>query len=273
MQQLHTIKKMLPPPPPEVKELFDAVELNDEEINSAIFDAKRNKYFVLDEERKQQEKKDIRDEALRPWSTNELFHFAKKEAEVLVKISGKVHCLDEYVEPVFNQLCLYFSNNALFESNGLSLNKGIMLIGNVGVGKTDLLKAFRKNKRQCFLPVTCNEVEEKCRDKGLRYSETFAGPVPGHGNTPQYFFQHQVGWMFDDLGTEGIIKEYGNQLEVMEKIIHMRYMLKEHVPFNTMHLTTNIPVDDLEKRYGYRMRSRVREMFNVITLPGPDRRK
>lgn len=204
-------------------------------------------------------------EAFRPWSANEMYEYAKRMA-------GPKYVLDDYSEPVFRLLSQYFTNDPEFEKAGFKLEKGIMLTGKVGVGKTEILKAFRFNKRCCFAVESCNEVEEYCKNKDLDFWKTYTGPVPGHGGIEMYFYQQSIGWMLDDLGTEQVIVKYGNRLDPLERIIHYRNLNKDRLPFFTMHLTTNLDGNLIENRYGQRMRSRLREMFNVIELKGSDRR-
>lgn len=248
--------------------------MTQKEIDFAISEAKKNKYYRLEEEKEQERKKKELIEVTRPWNAENMLLHAKIQANLLVQASGrKEYILDEFTDPIFKLLSLYFTNDPLFEKDGMLLSKGIMLIGDVGVGKTDLLKAFRKNKRLCFFPETVNEVERRCRVEGLNFWQVYTGYVPGRGHSKDVFYQPNIGWMFDDLGTEEVIKDYGNTLDVMERIIHERYMKKDIIPFHSLHITTNLNGELIEKRYGYRMRSRIREMFNIIQLKGNDRRK
>ncbi len=57
--------------------------------------------------------------------------------------------------------------------------------------------------------------------------------------------------------------------EILEKVYNNRYMIGK------IHITSNIDAGQIEARYGNRIRSRMREMFNMIEfLPNsPDRRK
>jgi DNA replication protein DnaC len=57
----------------------------------------------------------------------------------------------------------------------------------------------------------------------------------------------------------------------MADIILNRYD-NPKIPHHMTHLTTNLKPDEIEQAYGTRVRSRMREMFNVILLTGPDRR-
>lgn len=252
--------------------LYDSVELTEEEMKAAINTAKADKYWQLEEQKKNEEKIKALQEYQRAWSTEEMYERAVQEARRLAALSDKEHKLDNYVKPVFLLLAQYFTNNPEFEKGDYKLSKGTMIIGNVGVGKTDVLKSFRFNKRQCFFPVNCLEIEERIRSKGLDYWKTYCGYVPGHGSAPGVFMQPNIGWMFDDLGVEGIIKDFGNELDALEVIIQNRYSARDKIPFSSLHLTTNLNGEMIEKRYGARMRSRLREMFNVIILNGEDRR-
>jgi hypothetical protein len=79
---------------------------------------------------------------------------------------------------------------------------------------------------------------------------------------------------FDDLGAESTFKYYGNQCNVMGEILLSRY---DHFISNHMltHATTNLSASELEDYYGNRVRSRMREMFNLIAFDGgaKDKRK
>lgn len=252
---------------------YNQVELTEQEAQKALHDARVAKFWKMEDERKQAEKNKKYNDAISPWTYQQQYDAARVYATNLAGISGRTeYVFDQHIKPLFHLLTQYFTNDKKFEEDGRLLSKGIMLIGNVGVGKTDLLKSFMYNKRMCFLPVTSNEIEYKIREKGLEYWQIFAGYVPGHGSTPDYFYQPNIGWMIDDMGTEEVIKDYGNPLDSLERIIHQRYILKEKITFCSLHITTNLNADMIEKRYGTRMRSRLREMFNVIELKGSDRR-
>ena len=96
--------------------------------------------------------------------------------------------------------------------------------------------------------------------------------VPGWGIRPEFFYQRSVGWAFDDLGRESIVFDFGNKSDVISKIIQTRYLSKNLVPFSSLHLTTNLTPAEIETRYDYAVKSRLREMFNYIQVEGRDRR-
>lgn len=252
---------------------YNEVHLTDEEAESALMDARAKKYWKIQDELKAQKKIDEYVEMRRMWTYKEQYDHAAAEANKLAQIGGKERYeFDEFTKPVFHLLTQYFTNNPDFEKDGRLLSKGIMLIGNVGTGKTDLLKAFSVNKRMCFFVENCINIESMIRKNGLNYWQIYTGYCPTVISS-KFFYQENIAWMFDDIGTEEIIKDYGNPLDAFERIYHQRYLDKEKIPFSSAHLTTNLDAKKIEDRYGLRMRSRLREMYNVIELKGLDRRK
>lgn len=79
---------------------------------------------------------------------------------------------------------------------------------------------------------------------------------------------------FDDLGVEPIGRHYGKDCNVLGEIMLSRYelFLQHHIK---THATTNLNAEELEDRYGNRVRSRMRELFNLIAFDraSTDKRK
>jgi DNA replication protein DnaC len=252
-------KRMLIVPPD-----FDQITLTPEEAEYAIYDARCEKYFAEKERQEKARKARELQEALTPFTSDQL-------AEYVLKNHPDFH-VDHQCEKIFHLLCQYFANDPAFEKSGYKLSKGILLSGPVGVGKTELLKIFCKNKRQCFHLISVYEIETLCQKNGVEYFQTFTGMVPGWGNSPEFFYQKSVGWAFDDLGRESVVFDFGNRSDVVNKIIHTRYLNKHRIPFSSQHLTTNLTTDEIESRYDYAVKSRLREMFNYVIIDGKDRR-
>ena len=79
---------------------------------------------------------------------------------------------------------------------------------------------------------------------------------------------------FDDMGVEPIGRHYGKDCNVIGEILLSRYELFLQTPLKT-HGTTNLNADELEEKYGERVRSRMRELFNLIAFEQstPDKRE
>ncbi|MGE4587257.1 MAG: hypothetical protein AB7D05_07945 [Mangrovibacterium sp.] len=72
-------------------------------------------------------------------------------------------------------------------------------------------------------------------------------------------------YCFDDLGVKQPLKYFGNDCQVMAEIILSRYELFVSKGMLT-HVTTNLSASELEARYGTRVRSRLREMYNMVAF-------
>ena len=77
---------------------------------------------------------------------------------------------------------------------------------------------------------------------------------------------------FDDLGIEPTGCHYGKDCNVMGEILLSRYDLYTQTSHSfsqrqiKTHLTTNLNAKELEDRYGRRLRSRMRESYNLISF-------
>jgi len=243
---------------------FEEITLTPEELEDAVYEARWSKYFdEKDRKEKALKAKELMD-ALTPFTATELKEFVLK--------NNPHFKIDAQNEQIFLLLCQYFSNDPQFEKSGFSLSKGIMLSGPVGIGKTELLRLFNKNKRQSFHLISVFDIEKDCLKNGVERYETYTGMVPGCGSTPASFYQKSVGWAFDDIGRESMIFDFGNKSDVVSRIIQTRYLNKNKIPFSTLHLTTNLTSDEIETRYEYAVKSRLREIFNYFQMDGEDRR-
>lgn len=189
----------------------------------------------------------------------------------LINIHGWV--IDEFNEPVIKILSYYFSGDENFEliEDGYSLDKGILIIGPVGSGKTTILKAIQRNSFNPFRFVSCRTVAGDYAEFGTSSIKSYSNI--GDINKRDWFGHSKIGTCFDDLGTESEKKNFGNQLNVMAEIILNRY--DNSVQKNKTHFTTNLTAKELKEYYGIRATSRMREMLNIIEIPfnAPDRRK
>lgn len=154
----------------------------------------------------------------------------------------------------------------------LNLRKGIMLTGPVGCGKTSLMKliGFFFPRENQFLIKPTREVSLEFERDGFGVINLYSkGSYFKWGNTPI-----PKAWCFDDLGLEHTPKYFGNECNVMAEILLARYDLFVAKRMMT-HITTNLSASELEAIYGNRIRSRMREMFNLIAFDSlaTDKRK
>ena len=120
-------------------------------------------------------------------------------------------------------------------------------------------------------------IVKSCRDISFEFIKDGYDVV--HRYTRQSFFKNGLveipkHYCFDDLGTENNLKYYGNECNVMAEILLSRYdqfITKKLIT----HLTTNLSATEIENSYGNRIRSRMRELFNLIAFENKviDKRK
>ena len=72
-------------------------------------------------------------------------------------------------------------------------------------------------------------------------------------------------YCFDDLGVEPTGKFFGKDCNVMGEVLLSRFELLIKYNIRT-HATTNLNAQELEERYGNRVRSRMRQLFNLIAF-------
>jgi energy-coupling factor transporter ATP-binding protein EcfA2 len=138
------------------------------------------------------------------------------------------------------------------EMEGIDPEKGILFSGPVGCGKTSLMKLLK-----FIVPLQRPYAVVPCRNIVFAFNHLGYKVIEDYGNGS--FF------CFDDLGVEPMGRHYGQDCNVMGEILLSRYELFLKSKLKT-HATTNLNAEELEERYGSRVRSRMREMFNLIAF-------
>jgi hypothetical protein len=275
-QETHPLNKLLPQDIPD----YSDIELSPEEVERALNQARVNKFRELEEQKKKEKKSEKMQELMKPWATDELRMHVKSRAKALPFYFE----IDDDNKEVFNLLCLYFSSNPDFEKFGFkdkegkiiqqySLKKGICLHSKErGTGKTVLMDLFSINRRTCFVVIPTAKISRFFEADGDKIINRFSVPWACERG-PQYFYQSPIGVCFDDFGDEEVKNHFGNRENVMNRIVTAIYSDNSHDAFPFFHMTTNLIGDEIEQKYDKRVRSRMREMFNWIELPGKDRRR
>lgn len=197
-----------------------------------------------------------------PWA----IAFLQRRGRELFGQHFTIHTQDH---PILYKLIVYFLGlKDKAREADLDLSKGILLTGPVGCGKTSLMTLMR-----LIPPPERNHTLKPCRDISFefinegyqaitRYSKmSFANSLPKT-------------YCFDDLGTERSFKYHGNECNVMAEILLSRYDLYFSTSMVT-HVITNLSSSEIEDYYGNRVRSRMRELFNLVPFSkhSPDKRK
>jgi DNA replication protein DnaC len=177
-----------------------------------------------------------------------------------VELYGNAFCFDEDDNYILFKLIAYFLKDEITCSKyGLDLGKGILLAGPIGCGKTSLMTIMR------YLPsADCKFSLKPCRDISFEFIKDGYEVIHRYSKGKLYE-SNPRNICFDDLGLENNLKYYGNECNVMAEILLSRYDLFISNKIMT-HLTTNLSASEIELAYGNRVRSRFRQMFNLIAF-------
>ena len=180
-----------------------------------------------------------------------------------IELYGKKFRLySEDAEIILKLISWFIKDKEQALKSGIDLEKGILLVGPVGCGKTSLMNVCR-----FLLSAEKRHHIKSCRDVSFEFMKD--GHDIFHKYTRGSFYQQPFEprtYCFDDLGLESTMNFYGNQCSVMAEILLSRYDLFHSFGMFT-HITTNLNSIEIEERYGLRVRSRMRELFNLIAFP------
>ena len=140
------------------------------------------------------------------------------------------------------------------QKSGIDVEKGLLLSGPVGCGKTSLMKLLRH-----LVPLQRPYEMIPCRNVVFSFNHLGYKTIEDYGNNKLF--------CFDDLGVEPPGRFYGKDCNVMGEVLLSRHelFLQSKHKIKT-HATTNLNAEELEERYGNRVRSRMRELFNLVAF-------
>jgi DNA replication protein DnaC len=186
-----------------------------------------------------------------------------------VELYGKKFKILETDHEIIYKLIAYFlkDEQACYQFN-IDLEKGILLTGPIGCGKTSLINLMK------YLTATEHKFFIKpSRDISFEFIQDGYQIIHKYSIGKLYQSEPRT-YCFDDLGTENNLKYFGNECNVMAEILLSRYDLFISKKLQT-HITTNLSATEIEKQYGNRVRSRLRELCNLIAFENvaKDKRK
>ncbi len=149
---------------------------------------------------------------------------------------------------------------------GVDYDKGFLLIGDIGRGKTMTLKILRRY--HTLLYSRTDALHRADARLGLRYASATAviGAFMDSGEAGlREFTARGRNYIIDELGREPPQgSHYGCRMDVMQYVLQSRY---DHRRDGMTHATTNLSPAGLEQRYGDFIADRFKEMFNIYRFP------
>lgn len=169
---------------------------------------------------------------------------------------GKDFIINQDNTPLIKTLCFFLSNDERFEKElGYSFQKGLLIRGVAGIGKTHLVQCVSKNELNPVSIISMLEISDQVKSEGEYIVEL--------GDCKILYL--------DDVGTEEpTVNHYGTKINWFKSFIEMHY-LKNRI-YSKLLISTNNSFSEIEEKYGFRVRSRIKDMFNIIDVKGTDMR-
>lgn len=231
-------------------------EFNREEILKQANSSKhQNIWHQEQREREIEEEKTARQKLIERCDAKYFFKLMKWTSE---NIFGKRLLVTNDNKKFITALCYFLSRDERFEKElGHSLKKGLLIRGISGVGKTFLVRCIEENSLSPINVLSMIDIQEEIRTKG-EYAINMAGKKIIY---------------LDDVGTEeATVNHFGTKINFFKNFIELVYLKNQNKTFSQLMISTNNSFAEIEDKYGFRVRSRMNEMFNVIDVTGSDMR-
>lgn len=170
----------------------------------------------------------------------------------------------------YQELFYLLTGNDQVLNLGLKKGKSVLLLGDIGVGKTIMMKVMQilfKDSDRKFKWVNCLDFKDMLED-GLKPSEI---KMMYGKNLKQDLY-------IDDLGLgQADHRSYGNVTNIIAEIIFERdelYVMENFLTHFSSNVPTTVPADQpgdkksIERLYGDRALDRIKQMANVIVWQG-----
>lgn len=198
------------------------------------------------------------------WNARTMYRFLRHQT---LKNEGFEFIYHEHVQNLVKSMCYFLSRDERFVTElGYDFKKGILIKGQTGLGKTLVVKSLSENKLRHISIHSMIDINNAISKEG----EYFIGP-----NKVVYI---------DDVGSGASISEatqkrsaqvnyYGTKINWFANFIESYYFNAKSKDFSSLIISTNESPQGFEELFGFRVRSRCAEMFNVVNVDGDDLRK
>lgn len=176
------------------------------------------------------------------------------------------YVIDSRNEQVLYTIMRYFLQDPEFNEYGkvknvASVDKGLLIYGSYGVGKSLLFDTLHKVGRELITKAGCNDIWFNCISAGS-FVDRYMNAAKDHQNVDVFNIKNYYsGKLYiDDLGFE---EKAFNKTEVLGELLFERNRKKVKT-----FVTTNLKPSEITERYGERIGDRLPEMFNIIQWNG-----
>lgn len=171
-----------------------------------------------------------------------------------LNVYGKEKFIEEpkSMLPLIKTICYFFSGDERFETElGYDLNKGLWIRGIAGIGKTFLIECIQHNELSPVSIFSMLTILKVVKNDGDFTDERLY-------TAPKIYI--------DDVGSEisSVITHYGTDINWFKDFIELYYAEKRS--FTRLIVSTNNNHDEIEEKYGFRVRSRMKDMFNIVNV-------
>jgi predicted Rossmann fold nucleotide-binding protein DprA/Smf involved in DNA uptake len=223
-------------------------------IEHILFLANSNKHHEIWQKQQNEKRKAAETEAInnlrKTWTAKMMLRFMRWTCH---EYYGKSLIENEYTLPLIKAVCFFLSEDERFETElGYSFGKGLLIRGKCGLGKTFAVKCVAQNELNPVSIHSMLEISEAVKEDGV------------------YELSGKKIYI-DDVGSEqAVVNHYGTKINWLKEFLETFYLRSNH--YNKLILSTNLNFSQIEDVYGFRVRSRLKDMFNVIDVEGKDLR-
>jgi len=176
--------------------------------------------------------------------------FLHVQSRMMFEKDFKLHKEDKALLLVL--YCYFIQDHNAGAIIGLDINKGLLISGPVGCGKTTLMSLMPKSTRHKikYEMIPTRNIVKDFNEAGFEVLEKY---------------KDDKDYCFDDLGLEPTGCHNTKNCNVMGEILLSRYDLFKTKNVKT-HITTNLNIEELEARYGSQFIKTLGEMFNHVSF-------
>jgi DNA replication protein DnaC len=225
----------------------------DEILRRANSSKNYQRWQLAQREKEKAETKQKDDELKLEWTANKIFNLMGWTSE---NEYGKKFILNGFNQKLIKSICFFISRDHRFETDlSYSLSKGLLIRGISGLGKTFVVKCAANNPLNPIHVESMIEISDEIKHEGEYF-------INMSGKKILYL---------DDVGTEEpTVNHYGTKISFFKNFIEMYYL--QNKPFCNLMISTNNSFSEMEEKYGFRVRSRIKDMFNIVDVNGEDMR-